>query len=177
MSRPLLLALPFLLAACGGTEDDDRPRANSIEELENRLEKLADRTSEEIEPEPRLSILKEADLGPELRSDPSCRLHRDGRLLLVVNAAGAVARIDGRRAPLAVAGPVGPTGGFFTAPGITVSVGRTEPTGNEEGEYGLGWPARATIGGDKARPLEKQEATWICVRPGSIPPRPFPEPE
>ena len=164
MPRPFLLLVPLLLAACGGPEEDDRPRANSVEELENRLEKLADRTSEEIEPAPRLGILKEADLGPQFRSNPACRLHHDGRLLLVVNAAGAVARIDGRRVPLAVSGPVGPTGGFFTAPGITVSVGRTEPSGNDAAEYGTGWPARATVGGDEARPLEKREATWVCVR-------------
>src|SRR5687768_3434063 len=105
---PLVAAL--MLAACGGPEEDDRPRANSVEELENRLEKLADRTEEEIEPAPRMSFLKEADLGPELRSNPACRLHRDGRLLVVVNAAGGAARIDGRRVPLAVSGPVGPTG-------------------------------------------------------------------
>jgi hypothetical protein len=164
MSRAFLLIAPFLLAACGGSEEDDRPRANSVEELENRLEKLADRTSEEIEPAPRLSPLTRADLGSEFRANPACRLHRDRRLYLVVNAAGAIARIDGRRVPLAVSGPVGPTGGFFTAPGVTVSVGRTEPTGNDAAEYGLGWPARATVGGDKERPLEKQEATWICVR-------------
>ncbi len=164
MYRAILLLAPAFLAACGGAEEDDRPRANSVEELENRLEKLADRTSEEIEPAPRMSVLKETDLGPELRSDPACRLHRDGRLLLVVNAAGAVARIDGRRVPLALSAPAGPTGGFFTAPGITVSVGRTEPTGNDSAEYGRGWPARATVGGDKERPLEKEEATWICVR-------------
>ncbi len=165
MTRPLILLAPLLLiAACGGPEEDSRPRANSIEELENRLEKLAARTSEEIEPEPRLSNLKESDLGPELRANPACRLHRDGRLLLVVNAAGAVARIDGRRVPLQVSGPVGPTGGFLTAPGVTVSVGRTEPGGNGAAEYGSGWPARATVGGDKERPIEKHEATWICVR-------------
>lgn len=164
MYRALLPVPLLLLAACGGPEEDDRPRANSVEELENRLEKLADRTSEEIEPAPRLANLKEADLGPENRSSPACRLHRDGRLLLVVNAAGAVARIDGRRVPLAVSGPVGPTGGFLTAPGITLSVGRTNPTGNDAAEYGFGWPARATVGGDKERPLEKQEATWMCVK-------------
>jgi hypothetical protein len=164
MARPLLLLAPLLLSACGGAEEDDRPRANSVEELENRLEKLADRTSEEIEPAPRLAPLAKADLGPEFRANPACRLHRDGRLFLVANASGAVARIDGRRVPLALSGPVGPTGGFFTAPGITVSVGRTEPTGNDAAEYGRDWPARATMGGDKERPLEKQEATWICVR-------------
>lgn len=164
MSRPLFLLLPLLLAACGGPEDDDRPRANSVEELETRLEKLHNRTTEEIEPEPRLANLKVADLSPELRANPACRLHRDRHLLLIVNAAGAIARIDGRRVPLAVTGPVGPTGGFFTGPGITLSVGRTEPSGNDAAEYGLGWPARATLGGDKERPLEKYEATWICVR-------------
>jgi hypothetical protein len=163
MPRFFLAALALLAAACG-TEEDDRPRANSVEELENRLEKLADRTSEEIEPAPRLTPLRKADLGDQFRANPACRLHRDRRLYLVVNASGAVARIDGRRVPLAVSGPVGPTGGFFTGPGVTVSVGRTEPTGNEAAEYGLGWPARATVGGDKERPLEKQEATWICVR-------------
>lgn len=158
---PILL---LLLAACGGPEEDDHARANSVGELENRLEKLADRTSEEIEPAPRLSYLKEADLGPEFRSNPACRLHLEGKLLLVVNAAGGVARIDGRRVPLSVSGPVGPTGGFFTAPGVSVSVGRIEPGGNDAAEYGLGWPARATVGGDKERPLEKREATWTCVR-------------
>jgi hypothetical protein len=164
MARFAPLLVPLLLAACGGPDEDDRPRANSVEELENRLEKLADRTTEEIEPAPRLSNLKESDLGPELRSNPACRLHRDRRLLLVVNASGGVARIDGRRVPLAVSGPVGPTGGFFAGQGVTVSVGRTEPSGNDAAEYGLGWPARVTVGGDKERPLEKQEATWICVR-------------
>jgi hypothetical protein len=164
MRRPLFIPALLMLAACGGPEEDDRPRANSVEELENRLDKLADRTSEEIEPAPRLANLKESDLGPELRSNPACRLHREGRLLVVVNAAGGVARIDGRRVALALSGPVGPTGGFLTAPGITVSVGRTEPGGGGAAEYGMGWPARATIGGDEARPLEKLEATWICSR-------------
>ncbi len=72
MTRTIALLALTLLAACGGSEEDDRPRANSVEELENRLEKLADRTSEEIEPPPpRMSNLKESDLGPELRSNPA----------------------------------------------------------------------------------------------------------
>jgi hypothetical protein len=165
MKRSPLFAAFLLLAGCGAAEEDDRPRANSVEELENRLEKLADGTSDEIEPAPRMANLQESDLGPEFRSNPACRLHRGGRLLLVVNAAGGVARIDGRRVALALSGPVGPTGGFLTAPGITISVGRTEPGGGDDAaQYGLGWPARATVGGDKDRPLEKLEATWICVR-------------
>ncbi|HEX8126625.1 MAG TPA: hypothetical protein VF548_13690 [Allosphingosinicella sp.] len=160
-----LLLASLLLAACGDQEEErDGPPANNVEELENKLEKLAVGAGEETEPAPRMSNLKESDLGPEHRSNPACRLHRGGRLLLVVNAAGGVARIDGRRVGLALSGPVGPTGGFLTAPGITISVGRTEPGGEEAAQYGMGWPARATVGGDKNRPLEKLEATWICVR-------------
>ena len=164
MSRALLLAVPLLLAACGAGEEDDRPRANSAEELENRLEKLADRTVDDIEPPVRLGNLKESDLGPDLRSEPACRLHRHRRLLLVVTKAGAVARIDGRRVPLRVSGPVGPTGGFFTAPGVTVSIGRVALYAGDAASYAEGWPARLSIGGDRERPIEKHEATWICTR-------------
>jgi hypothetical protein len=160
---PILLALLFL-GACGGPEEEVQPKANSIEELSNRLDKLSDRTTEDIETPDRLAFLKEADLGPPLRANPACRLHKDGRIYLVVNASGAVARIDGRRVPLAVSGPVGPTGGFFNAPGVTVSVGRAHPPAADVDENGRSWPVRVTIGGDRERPLEKHEAMWICSR-------------
>lgn len=164
MARPRFLALLLLLAGCGGTEDEVEPRANSVEELTNRLDKLSDRTTEDIEPPARLAFLQAEDLDARLGANPSCRLHRDGRLYLAVNEAGAVARVDGRRVPLAVSGPVGPTGGFFTAPGVTLSVGRIQPGSGAAAEYGRGWPARVTVGGDKERPIEKHEATWICAR-------------
>lgn len=161
------LLAPFallLLAACGGREDGAEPRANSQEELETRLDKLADRTSEDIEPPDRLGDLIEADVGPELRSEPACRLRRNGRLVLTVNGAGAVARVDGRRVPLSVSGPVGPTGAFLAAPGVTVSVGRIEPPLPGADDYARDWRARVTIGGDKERPIEKHEASWSCTR-------------
>lgn len=164
MPRPPLLALLLLVGACGGPDDDIAPRANSVEELSNRLDKLSDRTSEDIEPPDRLAFLRQSDVGPGLRAYPACRLHSDGHLYLVVNDSGAIARIDGRAVALAVAGPVGPSGGFLKAPGITVSVGRLHPSSDQAAEYGQGWPARVTIGGDRERPIEKHEATWICTR-------------
>ena len=164
MIRPLPFAVLLLLAACGDPDDSAEPRANSQEELENRLDKLADRTSEDIEPPDRLGDLVRADVGPELRAEPACRLRRDGRLVLTVYAAGAVARIDGRRVPLAVSGPVGPTGGFLKAPGVTISVGRLDPPVPGADDYAREWRARVTIGGDKERPIEKHEATWTCTR-------------
>jgi hypothetical protein len=169
MIRPLAPPLAaLLLAACGSQEDGAVAQANSVEELSNRLDKLSDRTREEIEPPQRLGDLRQADVGPEYRAEPSCRLKRSGRIVLIVNRAGAVARIDGRHLPLAVSGPVGPTGGFFTAPGVTVSVGRIDPLVAEAESYALSWPARVTIGGDKARPLEKHEASWTCTRRADV---------
>jgi hypothetical protein len=165
MIRPSApLAALLILAACGGREDGAEPRANSQEELENRLEKLADRTVEDIEPPDRLGDLIQADVGPELLAEPACRLRRNGRLVLTVNAAVAVARIDGRRVPLAASGPVGPTGGFLSAPGVTVSVGRLDPPVAGADEYARPWRARVTIGGDKERPIEKHEGSWTCTR-------------
>src|SRR3712207_2594167 len=102
MARHPFLAILLLLAGCGGGEEEVQPRANSVEELSNRLDKLSDRTSEDIEPPPRLAFLQAADLDARLGADPACRLHSHGRLYLVVNASGAVARVDGRRVPLAV---------------------------------------------------------------------------
>ncbi|HEX6377263.1 MAG TPA: hypothetical protein VFZ91_16250 [Allosphingosinicella sp.] len=151
----------LLLAACGSQGDDAVAQANSVEELENRLEKLSDRTTEDIEPPARLGDLQRADLGPELRAGPACRLYRAGRLVLAVNPAGAVARIDGRRARLAVSGPVGPTGGFFTAHGITLSVGRAAEAADSDARR---WPARLSLGGDPERPIEKHEGIWTCTR-------------
>lgn len=161
--RFALLLVPLLLSACGGSADEE-PQANSAEELENRLDKLADRTEEEIEKPRRLAYLQVRDITPELKAPPSCRLHQSGRLVLVVNATGGVARIDGRRVPLTVSGPVGPTGGFFTAPGVTLSVGRTAPFAADADVYVSGWTATATLGGDEAKKIEKFEATWICTR-------------
>jgi hypothetical protein len=165
MSRVFAPVAAFLLlVACEGGEDDVEPRANSQAELEDRLDKLADRTSEDIEVPPRLGDLLQSDVGPELRAEPACRLRRNGRLVLSVNQAGAVARIDGRRVALAVSGPIGPTGGFLTAPGVTVSVGRLEAPVPGANDYAREWRARVTIGGDRERAIEKHEASWSCAR-------------
>jgi hypothetical protein len=164
MIRALAMLLPLLLTACGSAEDDAVAQANSVEELSNRLDKLSDRTREDIEPAARLADLLPADIGPELRSEPACRLLREGRPILVANGAGAAARIDGRRVALAISGPVGPNGGFFKAPGVTVSVGRIRPLTGEAESYDRDWPARVSIGGDPERPIEKYQATWTCRR-------------
>jgi hypothetical protein len=156
-----LILCALALAGCGSA-DAPEAQANSAAELENRIAALAEHKEEKVERPPRMGVLQQTDLGAELRSDPACRLHRDGRLLVVVNAAGAVARIDGRRTPLTVSGPVGPTGGFFTAPGVTISVGRIAPYSGDSAVYVPGWPARASVGGVEGREIEKVEGRWHC---------------
>ena len=163
MNRSLALPLFLLAASCGAGADEREPKANSPAELENRIENLSNPSSAEAPPPPRLTFLKEADLGPELRSGRACRFHRDGKLMLVVTAAGAVARVDGRRVPLAVSGPVGPTGGFFTAPGVTLSVGREGHYPDEPAGAGGDWPAGVTVGGDREREIEKLDGRWRCT--------------
>jgi hypothetical protein len=132
--------------------------ANSIEavhELKTEEEKAAARS--------RLGVLDEAELGLEYRRNPSCRLKRGNLLLLVARQRGAIARIDGALRPLGIAGPVGPSGGFFEAPGITVSVGRRAETAPDGDAPGTPFPASATIGGLKDAPPERIDANWTCV--------------
>jgi hypothetical protein len=154
-SLPLLLAL----AACG-RDGGEAADANSAEELENRIENLA--TIREEPPPQRLAYLRNGDLWPENRVRPACRLHQEGKLLLVANGSGAIVRVDGQRRALMPAGPVGPTGGYFRGAGVTVSVGRTAQVEAEADRFGPGAAARATVGGRDDVPPERHEGRWIC---------------
>jgi hypothetical protein len=148
-----------LLAACG--DGDDAPaRANSVDEFENRIESLAV-IGEEETPQ-RLSYLRNADLWPENRARPACRFHQGGNLILVANAAGAVLRVDGQRRALIPGGPVGPTGAYYRAAGVTVSIGRIAPVAADAAAFGPGGMARLSVGGREDRPIERHEGRWIC---------------
>jgi hypothetical protein len=151
----LLLAL----AACG--DNADTPQAVAPEELANQIEAIHEARPEKA-PQ-RLAYLREADLSSELRALPGCRFEQGGQILLIVNAAVAVARVDNERVPLAVSGPVGPTGGFFTAHRITLSVGRTTPPPAGTPSAGAAWPAQVTLAGKPEVPPERHEGTWLCT--------------
>ena len=155
-SPPLFLAA-LALAACaqeeGGT---DLPP----DVLVNRLEALSEAKSSSGPAPNRLGVLAEADIPGDFRRGPSCRLHQHDRLLLVAAAPGAVAQIDGRPARLRVSGPVGPTGGFFAAQGVTISVGRNDPPEAK----GPSTRASVTVGGHPMTPMEKLDGSWVCTR-------------
>lgn len=161
--RPRFLLAVLLAAAAPacGDGDGDPVGDPAPGELANRIEEIAvERKPEEKPKPPRLGVLDEAGLAPEWRAGPSCRLRRGGRLLLVANAAGALATVDGRAARLAVAGPVGPSGGFFEAPGVTVSIGGRPAAGGEA--PGPWMRAGITVGGAPDRPVERHAGEWGC---------------
>lgn len=161
----LFLAIP--LAACGGGGPANEPIGDPTpQELANTIERLAEQQAEEAPKAPpgRLGMLEEAALPQAYREGRTCRLSSGNRLLLIVAAPGALAQLDGKVKQLAVSGPVGPSGGFFETQGASISVGlRAGP-----GAAAAGTPstrAGLTVAGEKDRPMERHEGSWICSTP------------
>ena len=159
-------AFPLLClaaAACGGQKAEDAPAlppdqlANTIEELH-----VAKSPDEPQAPPHRMGFLADADVPAEYRAGRACRLEQNGRLALIASTPGAIARIGGRIVRLATAGPVGPSGAYFEAPGLTISIGRRAAVAPGSEQANMRWPAGVTIGGDPKRPLEKLSADWGC---------------
>jgi hypothetical protein len=161
LSPRALLALVLAVGGCGGSEDEE-PQLPA-DELANRIETLRTATSEEEMIPRRLGMLAPTEVGLRFRGRPACRLERNGRTLLVARGGAALARIDGKLRVLAAAGAVASSGGFFEAPGVTVSVGRSKGVAAEADAPGIAWPAGVTIGGTPRIPLQKLDATWRCL--------------
>jgi hypothetical protein len=163
-TRYLLPVLALALASCGGEEADEPVGNPSADELHNRIENVAivkpKEEAEKAAPR-RLGVLQEAALPAEYRAGRSCRLTQGGNLLLVAAAPGGIAMFDGRMRALRIAGPVGPSGGFFEAPGASVSIGLQPPPGAAVGSPTT--HAGVTVGGDDSKPIERHEASWICL--------------
>ena len=162
----VLLALPAV-AACGGeaAESADPVEADA---LANRIAAVAELREEKVEPPPRLGPLADADIPAEDRAGAACRFEQGDRLLLLASSSGAIARVDGRVARLRTAGPVGPSGGFFEAPGVTVSIGRRAPP-EAAADASPALHAGATVGGASNRPIEKLAGRWLCSAQSVIP--------
>lgn len=106
----------LLLAGCGGEE----PRAPEL--TAERIERLASPAEESgVDRGVQLRPLDAAGL-----DGAACRLLRDGATLLLARAGGAVARVEDRVVRLEASGPVGGTGGYFEADGLSISIGRIE---------------------------------------------------
>ena len=160
----ILLGLS-LSAGCSGNSDsrnEEQGPASELppDELFDRIEAARElKPREEVQPE-RIGTLADAEIPQDLRIGPACTLMRGGALLLVAGAQGAAARIDGRPVRLQIAAPVGPSGGFFRAEGVTISIGRQVPptaAGPEPAAL-----ATATIGNGADAQLQKIAGMWEC---------------
>jgi hypothetical protein len=165
MRTPILLpVLALATASCGGEETDEPAGNPSSAELRQRIENVAfvqpKEKAEKAAPR-RLGVLTEALLPAQYRTGRSCRLTQGANLLLVAAAPGGIAVVDGQVRPLRIAGPVGPSGGFFEAPGASVSIGLQPPAGAAVGSPAT--HAGVTVGGDESRPIERHEASWVCA--------------
>jgi hypothetical protein len=161
-SRPLLALLAVLTASCGGEDEAERATENlTSDELANRLDSISQvpRDPEEKAAPRRLCLLPPAEVPPEYLAGRACRLSEGAGLLLIAAEQGAVAKVDGRALRLTTAGPVGPSGGFWEAPGVSISIG-ARPGVNSDGTASR---AGVTVGGAKDKPIQRQEANWLCA--------------
>ena len=165
MRIPFVLPVLALLAASCGQEEETGELLGdpSPAELANRIEaigQVAPEKEKEAEP-PRLVPLEEAQLPAEYRTGRACRLTQGGNLFLIAVAQGAVAKVDGRVTQLRTAGPVGPTGGFWEAAGVSVSIALKLAGAPAAANP----PMRAgvTVGGDdQSKPVQRLEGDWSC---------------
>jgi hypothetical protein len=154
----LVLAAALLAAGCEREVAQQPGDPVDAAALANRIEAVAEPEEKDPPPPPRLAALAAADIPREYRTGPACRLQQGDRLLLLATPLGALVRVDGRVARLGIGAPAGPSGGFFEAAGVTVSVGRPADGPGGDGRAG------ATIGGNPKRPIERLTARWACTR-------------
>jgi hypothetical protein len=156
-----LLVLALALAASCRRSASDQPvlppdrLANAIEDV--RVEKKeAPKT-----PPKRLAFLQPRDLA-SVGGEILCILRQHDRTVLVAGAARALARVDGRPTILALSGPMDASAAFFSAPRVTISIGRHAPVARDADVPGIAWPVGVTVGGLRDLEAEKIDATWSC---------------
>jgi biopolymer transport protein ExbD len=120
-----LLALALASATLGGCREAPSaapPSPDQVSAAANQAQ--AELVDAPTPPPDRLAPLAEGELDPRFLAKPACRLTRDGQILVAATPKEAVARVDGRLRVLAKSGAVDPSGAFFRAPGVTISIGR-----------------------------------------------------
>jgi hypothetical protein len=158
----LALIILFTLAACR-REEGKPPPPMPADQLAAAIERVREvKKGKEDEPPSRLSGMAEGEVGARFKAPPLCRLTREDQLILVARGGEALVRADGKPTLLAFGGPVTPEGGFFTGPGLSVSVGRHAPVATPAEGPGIGWPVGVTVGGSPKLPPEKLDAVWTC---------------
>lgn len=161
------MAMLLLLAGCGGGGSD--PTAGkSDEQLRREIEALAEpKPIAKDEPPPfRLRPLKVGEVRQHVGGRPACILVYRGLVFFVTSGDRGIANVDGRTAELVATGPVGPTGGFFSGQGATISIGRFAQYAGRAEAYAPAWPVDVAVGGAKEIMPQRFEGSWTCRRRG-----------
>ena len=159
------LVLAAFLASCErGPEDHP---VVPPDQLANAIEDV--RQLKETPPPPprRLAFLTAADLAG-ITGGNACILRQRDRPLLVAGAARAVARVDGRRVLLDLAGPMDASAAFFRGPRVTLSIGRHATVAPQADVPGIAWPVGVTVGAVPQGEDQKLEASWACAAPRTV---------
>jgi hypothetical protein len=109
----------------------------------------------------RVQPLAPGDLALAGMAAPPCDFSRDGRMLLAVSAADALARVAGTLRHFVHSSPAGRTGGFFEDHQVSISVGRIGEVSPAEEAAGS-WPGRMTVTNRRARAQIELDGTWRC---------------
>ena len=148
----------LLLAGCGADPDAG---ANVTA---NQLGRLSTPDPEPVD-DPlapvRLQPLEPGDVTHAGLSGPGCRFSAGDQVLLAANGGDAIARLEGRTIQLVPAGPLAPSGGFFRAGRVTISVGRTEAEPTTVSGI-AGWPGRITVTSRRPAAQLRRDGMWRC---------------
>jgi hypothetical protein len=166
--RQISLALLLLLAACGEAEDPTAGKTD--EQLRREIEAVAvpKPDPKDLPPPFRLRPLKVGEARLYIAGRPACILIFKDRIFFVTNGNQGIANIDGGTRKMVATGPVGSTGGFFTAAGATISIGRIAQYAGRTEAYAPTWPVDVAVGGAAEILPQRFEARWTCRGPGKV---------
>jgi hypothetical protein len=152
------LALCLLVAGCGQDVPVSKGGANEaqIQRLSTPKEEVVD-----TEAAARLRPLTLAELDQAGLISPMCDFSRNGRMLLAVSSADAIATVAGTLRHFAHSSAAGPTGGFFEDRQVSISVGRVGAVNPGQGAAGS-WPGRITVTNRRAHAQIELDGVWRC---------------
>ena len=161
--RTTVLAASLLLTACGAESQSEDAGLSS-----NQLADLA--VLDEGEPgtkeAPLIIPLQPLSLGEiqeGIRPGAGCDLNQGESILMVASLDGnGLAKAGDALVRLTSDGPTGPTGGYFSGPGLSISVGRTGDGDGVITEETRRWPVEVAVRADNADKPVAFRAFWRC---------------